>query len=342
MRKDYLQQCPPVMKEYLGYMETIKGRSSKTMDEYFIDLRTFFRYMKQFRGLVSFDIREDQIPITDIDLAFIRSITTTDVYEYMNYLKTERSNTNKTRARKTTSLRMFFKYLTDYKHDLEHNPVQNLETPKLKKSLPQYLTMEQSIALLQSAQGEFAQRDYCMLTLFLNCGLRRAELAGINIQDIGKDRTLRVRGKGNKERMLYLNEACMDAIEQYLKVRPVDGVQDKQALFLSHLKKRISLQGVHYVVKGYLKKVEGAENMSTHKLRHTAATLMYQQGGVDIRVLKDLLGHENLGTTEIYTHLSSQQIKQAAEDNPLSHIIIKQNDDASNLSSIKKRNKNQE
>lgn len=323
MRKEYLQQCPPCMKDYLGYMETIKGRSGKTMDEYFTDLRTFFRYMKQARGLVPSSIPEDEILIDDIDLAFVRSITMTDVYEFMNYLKTERRNSNKTRARKTTSLRMFFKYLTDYKHDLEHNPVQNLETPKQKKALPQYLTMEQSIALLQSAQGEFAQRDYCMLTLFLNCGLRRAELAGINLQDIGQDRTLRVRGKGSKERMLYLNDACIDAIEQYLKVRPVDGVQDKQALFLSHLKKRITLQGVHYVVKGYLKKVDGAENMSAHKLRHTAATLMYQQGGVDIRVLKDLLGHENLGTTEIYTHLSSQQIKQAAEDNPLSHIKIK-------------------
>lgn len=337
MRKDYLQQCPPVLKEYLGYIEIIKGRSAKTVDEYFIDLRTFFRYIKQAKGLVSTAALEEQISIDDIDLALVRSVTMTDVYEFMNYLKTERHNTNKTRARKTTSLRMFFKYLTDYKHDLDHNPVQNLETPKLKKSLPQYLTMEQSIALLQSAQGEFAQRDYCMLTLFLNCGLRRAELAGINIQDIGKDRTLRVRGKGSKERILYLNDACIDAIEQYLAVRPVDGVKDKQALFLSHLKKRISLQGVHYVVKGYLKQVEGAENMSAHKLRHTAATLMYQQGGVDIRVLKDLLGHENLGTTEIYTHLSSQQIKQAAEDNPLSHIKIKKTAASSKIPQDKKQ-----
>mgnify|MGYP000851436009 CR=1 FL=1 len=321
MKKAYLQECPPVLREYLGYTETIKGRSGNTVDEYFIDLRTFFRYIKQIRGLCPAAAGPDEnISILDVDMALIRSVTLNDVYEFMNYLKTERHNTSKTRARKTTSLRMFFRYLTDYKHVLDVNPVQNLDTPKQKKSLPQYLTLDQSMALLQSVDGEFAQRDYCMLVLFLNCGLRRAELAGINLRDIRPDHTLIVRGKGNKERILYLNEACQDAIEQYLKVRPVDGVQDKQALFLSRLKKRISLQGVHYVVKRYLHQVPGAENLSTHKLRHTAATLMYQQGGVDIRVLKDVLGHENLGTTEIYTHLSSAQVRQAVEDNPLSHV----------------------
>ena len=323
MKKAYLQECPPVLREYLGYTETIKGRSGNTVDEYFIDLRTFFRYLKQSRGLVSSDILFEEIPILDVDLGLIRTVTLNDVYEFMNYLKTERQNTNKTRARKTTSLRMFFRYLTDYKHDLDTNPTQNLDTPKQKKSLPQYLTLEQSVQLLQSVEGEFAERDYCMLVLFLNCGLRRAELAGINLRDIRTDHTLIVRGKGNKERILYLNEACQDAIDQYLKVRPVDGVQDKQALFLSRLKKRISLQGVHYVVKRYLQQVSGAESMSTHKLRHTAATLMYQQGGVDIRVLKDVLGHENLGTTEIYTHLSSAQVRQAVEDNPLSQVKMK-------------------
>ncbi len=321
MKKEYLQECPPILREYLGYTETIKGRSSNTVDEYFIDLRTFFRYLKHTRG--SSDSPMEALSILDVDLDLIRTVTLNDVYEFMNYLKTERHNTNKTRARKTTSLRMFFRYLTDYTHLLDSNPVRNLDTPKQKKSLPQYLTLEQSLELLRSVSGEFAQRDYCMLVLFLNCGLRRAELAGINLRDIRSDHTLVVRGKGNKERILYLNEACQDAIAQYLKVRPVDGVQDKQALFLSRLKKRISLQGVHYVVKRYLHQVPGAENMSTHKLRHTAATLMYQQGGVDIRVLKDVLGHENLGTTEIYTHLSNSQVRQAVEDNPLSHVKIK-------------------
>lgn len=322
MKKEYLEQCPPVLKEYLGYIETVKGRSAQTVNEYFTDLRTFFRHMKKVRHLVPKDVSDDDIQITDIDVAFIRTITLTDVYEYMNYVKDERENCNKTRARKTTSLRMFFRYLTDYTHQLEYNPIQNLDTPKAKKALPKYLTLEQSMELLGSVKGEFYERDYCMLTLLLNCGLRRAELAGINLNDIRSDNTLRILGKGNKERIVYLNEACQEAIKQYLAVRPVDGVpaKDKNALFLSRLKQRISLQGIHFVVKGYLKGIPGAEEYSTHKLRHTAATLMYQHGNVDIRVLKDILGHENLGTTEIYTHLSDQQIKQAAEVNPLSHV----------------------
>ena len=322
MKKEYMAECPPIMKEYLGYIEVVKGRSANTVNEYFTDLRTFFRFMKELRGLVPSSVPTEEILITDIDIDFIKTITTTDVYEYMNYLRNERSNTNTTRARKTTALRMFFKYLTDYAHHLEHNPVQNLETPKQKKSLPQYLSLEQSMALLQSASGDFAERDYCMLMLFLNCGLRRAELVNINISDVSRnDNTLRVRGKGNKERMLYLNEACRQAIEQYLRVRPVDGVKDKNALFLSRLKSRITLQGVHYVIKGYLKNVEGAQNMTVHKLRHTAATLMYQNG-VDIRVLQNYLGHENLGTTEIYTHLSNEQIENAAKQNPLSQVKL--------------------
>lgn len=322
MRKDYMAQCPPILKEYLGYMQTIKGRSESTINEYFIDLRTFFRYMKELRGLVSPTTQPDEISISDIDMAFIRTITTTDVYEYMNYLRNERENSNKTRARKTSSVRMFFRYLSDYSHYLETNPVKNLETPKPKKALPQYLSLQQSVALLKSVSGDFAERDYCMLVLFLNCGLRRAELVGINLDDINRaDHTLRIRGKGNKERMLYLNDACQQAVEQYLRVRPIDGVKDKNALFLSRLKNRISLQGVHYIVKGYLSQVEGAEKMTVHKLRHTAATLMYQSG-VDLRVLQNYLGHENLGTTEIYTHLSNEQIENAAKLNPLSQVTL--------------------
>lgn len=323
MKKEYMAECPPILKEYLGYIEVVKGRSSNTVNEYFTDLRTFFRFMKELRGLIPSSVPTEDIPITDIDMDFIRTVTVTDVYEYMNYLRNERSNSNSTRARKTTALRMFFRYLTDYAHLLEHNPVQNLETPKQKKSLPQYLSLEQAMALLQSASGEFAERDYCMLILFLNCGLRRAELVNINIADVSRsDNTLRVRGKGNKERMLYLNEACRQAIEQYLRVRPVDGVKDKEALFLSRLKSRITLQGVHYVIKGYLKNIDGAQNMTVHKLRHTAATLMYQNG-VDLRVLQNYLGHENLGTTEIYTHLSNEQIENAAKQNPLSQVSMK-------------------
>ncbi len=323
MKQEYLQQCPMILREFLGYTETIKGRASHTVDEYFMDLRTFFRFMKRLRGLLPADTDLEMVSIDDIDLEFIRTITLTDVYEFMNYLRQERSNSNKTRARKTTSLRMFFRYLTDNTHQLEYNPLRAVDIPKTAKTLPRYLTLEQSQQLLAAAASttsEFPERDYCMLTLLLNCGLRRAELAAINLRDIRQDNTLRIHGKGNKQRIVYLNEACQEAIAAYLKVRPRDGVIDRDALFLSRLKKRISLQGIHYVVKGYLKQVDGAEDMSTHKLRHTAATMMYQYGHVDIRVLQELLGHENLGTTEIYTHLSDQQIRDAVESNPLGHI----------------------
>lgn len=319
MKKEYWDACPPILKEYLGYVETIKGRSVNTVNGYFIDLRDFFRYMKWIRGLAKAE-NMAEIDIADIDLAFIKTITLTDVFEYLSFVKNQRANSNSARARKTVSLRMFFRYLTDHTHQLEVNPIQNLETPKIKKSLPKHLTLEQSIQLLDSVDGPFAKRDYCMLTLLLNCGLRRAELAGLNLTDIGQDRTLRVVGKGNKERVLYLNDACWNAVQEYLKVRPVDGVKDRQALFLSSRKQRMTLEGIHYVVKRYLKQVGGAENMSAHKLRHTAATLMYQHGGVDVRVLKDILGHENLGTTEIYTHLSNQQVRQAIEHHPLAGV----------------------
>ncbi len=326
MKTEYFLQCPPVLKEYLGYTETIRGRSVGTVNEYFIDIRTFFRFMKQLRGLVPPTMPEDEIDIRDIDIPFLASVTLNDVYEYMNYLRMERGNNNKTRARKTSSLRMFFKYLTDYTHALEVNPIRNLDTPKQKKSLPKYLTLDQATQLLGTVSGDFAERDYCMIVLFLNCGLRRAELVGINLEDISMtERTIRVRGKGSKERMLYLNTACIQAIEQYLKVRPVDGVKDKKALFLSHLKSRISLQGVHYVIKNYLQQVDGAQSMTVHKLRHTAATLMYQKGHVDLRVLQNILGHENLGTTEIYTHLSNEQLENAAESNPLSNVTMEKN-----------------
>ncbi len=303
-------------------METIKGRSAGTVNEYFVDLRTFFRFLKQQRGLVPHDMPENEISILDVDIELIRTVTLNDIYEFMNYTRSERSNSNSTRARKSSSLRRFFNYLTENVHLLEVNPARNLSTPKVPKSLPKYLSLEQSLELLKIADGEYAERDYCMIVLLLNCGLRRAELAGINLRDIGDDNTLRIRGKGSKERMIYLNDACQSAISAYLKVRPKDGVADRDALFLSRNKTRISLQGVHYVIKGYLKQI-GLEDLSTHKLRHTAATLMYQQGGVDIRVLKDILGHENLGTTEIYTHVSNSQIRAASESNPLSHVKIK-------------------
>ncbi len=320
IKSEWMAEAPPVIKEFLGYVGTIKGKSPKTVDEYYLDLRTFFRYIKKSRNLVPPETGFEEISISDIDLDLIKTITLTHVFEYMNYLSTERRNKASTRSRKVSSLRTFFKYLTNKTGKLAVNPVQELETPKQRKALPKYLTLEQSLELLSKVDGPTKERDYCILTLFLNCGMRLSELVGLNLSDVRHGTsTVRIVGKGNKERIVYLNDACLDAIDRYVAVRPNDALIDKNALFISKQKKRISPKTVQYLVKKYLSEIE-LGNLSVHKLRHTAATLMYQHGHVDIRVLKDILGHENLGTTEIYTHLSDEQMANAAKANPLSKV----------------------
>lgn len=328
MAVSFQDEAPQILKEYLFYIQTILDKSKKTVDEYYIDLRTFFRFMKRHRKLVSDDIDFDKIPIDDITLEFIKGITLNDAYEYMNYLQRERNNKSAARARKCSSLKRYFDYLYSKKHYIEKNPIDQLEAPKIRKTLPKYLTLEQSIELLDSVDGDNKERDYAIITLFLNCGLRVSEMAGLNYTDIHSDGTMRVVGKGNKERVVYLNSACIDAVNEYMKVRPVDGVKDKLALFISRNHRRMSVKTIQSMVYKYLEKIGlNSQGYSCHKLRHTAATLMYQHGGVDIRVLKDVLGHENLGTTEIYTHLSSAQMKNAADSNPLSNIKKKATDE---------------
>lgn len=320
MRIEYMNESPMILREYFGYMETIKGKSALTVEGYFIDLRSFFRYMKMSRGLVNKEIEFEKISILDVDLNLIESVRLTDVFEFLNYVASVRSNNNNTRSRKCSSLRSFYHYLYSTTGQIKHNPVEELSNPKVPKRLPKYLDLEQSIDLLDSVEGKFKERDYCILTLFLNCGMRLSELVGVNLSDIRSDGSLKITGKGNKQRVIYLNDACINAIEAYKRVRPVDGVTDRDALFISQQRKRISPKTVQYLVKKYLNKINLYDGYSTHKLRHTAATLMYQQGNVDTRVLKDILGHENLNTTEIYTHLSSEQIKSAISSNPLAHI----------------------
>lgn len=328
MAVSFRDEAPQVVKDYLYYMQTIKGKSQKTVDEYYIDLRTFFRFLKQRRKIVSDDTEFDNIQIDDVDINLIKTVSLNDAYEYMDYLMRERNNQNATRARKCSSLKGYFNFLYSKKHLIDTNPIAELEVPKKKKSLPKYLTLEQSIELLNSVDGPNKQRDYCIITLFLNCGLRVSEMAGLNYTDIRGDNTMRVVGKGNKERVVYLNDACVNAVNEYKKVRPVDDVKDKKALFISRNHQRMSVKTIQAMVYKYLEKIGlNAQGYSCHKLRHTAATLMYQHGGVDVRVLKDVLGHENLGTTEIYTHLSSEQMKNASESNPLSKITMKDKND---------------
>lgn len=327
MAVSFIDDAPQIIKEYLFYLQTVKGKSQKTVDEYFIDLRTFFRFIKLHKKLTD-ETEFDKIKIDDIDLSVVASVTLSDAYEFMNYIQRERGNNNTTRARKCSSLKGFYNYLTIKKHLIENDPLKELETPKKKKSLPKYLTLEQSIELLNAVEGSYKERDYAIITLFLNCGLRVSEMASLNYSDIRTDNTLRVVGKGNKERIIYLNKSCVTAIKSYMKVRPVDGVIDKKALFISRNHRRMSVKTIQAMVYKYLEKIGlDSQGYSCHKLRHTAATLMYQHGGVDIRVLKEVLGHENLGTTEIYTHLSSEQMRKATESNPLSNIKSKKNSD---------------
>lgn len=317
------QDCPELMRNYLFYLETIKGRSVNTINGYYLDLRTFFRFMKLHRKLISWHTPLEQITIADIDLKLIEQITLSDVYEFLHYVSSDRCNQAKTRSRKVSSLRGFFKYLTNNVGLLKTNPVLNLEMPAAKKSLPKYLSLENCYELLRHIDGVQKERDFCMITLFLNCGMRLSELVGINYNDI-KTNTLLLRGKGNKERIVYLNDACLLSLQVYNQFKTgfySDKPHDRNALFLSRNGKRLGKRQVERIVESALEQSGlGGLGYSTHKLRHTAATMMYQQGGVDIRVLQEILGHANLGTTQIYTHVSSEQMEKAVQSTPLASV----------------------
>lgn len=323
MKLEILSSCPAFLRDFLTYNETIKGKSSRSVEGYYIDLRTFFRYLLLVRGIAPKDTEFNKIDINAADIELVRSVTISDLYAFMVYCKEELKNNTATRARKTSTLRIFFKYMSVQTHQIPTNPAELLESPKVKQSLPKHLTLENSLELLNSVDGANERRDYCILTLFLNCGLRLSELCGLNLSDISSDGIMTVTGKGNKERAVYLNDSCLSAVKAYLAVRPNEGIvaTDRNALFISRNHRRLSPKTVQHIVKTYLKKAGlGGMGFSTHKLRHTAATLMYQHGNVDIRVLKDILGHANLGTTQIYTHVSDAQIKRAVDANPLSSV----------------------
>ncbi len=319
MRKEEFTALPLLVQQYLLYLEAIKGHSELSVLEYASDLRTFFRFMVRYKRMIKSDIPDEEIDISPINIDFIKKITLNDAYSYLIYLKNERKNNETTRARRVISIRRFFIYLTDNLGLLESNPMKNLDIPKTKKSLPKYLTLEESEKLLSVIDGPYKERDYAIITLFLNCGMRLAELVSIDYNDIKDDGSLVITGKGNKERVIYLNNACIKAIADYMKKRPNDGVKDK-ALFLSSRNKRISPKTVQHIVYTNLDKAGlGDRGLSVHKLRHTAATLMYQYGNVDLLLLKEVLGHENLGTTEIYTHTTADAAKKAIASNPLNN-----------------------
>jgi len=322
MHKEEVSQLPQSAQDFVHYLGVIKNKSQLTVLEYASDLRMFFRYISISRGLVPKDSDFDSIDISHIDIEFIKTITITDAYEFLAWCRNERHNDAASRARKVSTLRGYFKYLCVKTKQLSENPMEELESPKTKKALPKYLTLDESVDLLKCIDGKYRERDYCIIVFFLNCGLRLSELVGLNYNDIKSDNSMRVTGKGNKERVIYLNEMCINAFNDYMKVRPIDGVKDKYALFLSARNQRISPKTVQYIVKTFLDKAGlGGKGLSTHKLRHTAATLMYQQGDVDVLLIKEILGHENLSTTEIYTHIVDSQLKDAVSANPLNSKI---------------------
>lgn len=325
MNEKYKEVCPSRLVAFLNYQSNVKNKSELTLDEYCLDLRLFLRFVYAKKNNIIIDNENlEDIDITLISDKFYDTVKLEDCYEFLAYCKTDRNNHEKARARKVSAIRTFYKYL-QMNDIIKDNPMVNLDSPKLNKSLPKYLTVEQATMLLKSVSGKNKQRDYCIITLFLNCGLRLSELVSINYNSINyadESATLVIKGKGNKERTVYLNKACIYAIKSYMAVRPKDGVKDKYALFLSNRLTRISPKTVQHLVDDYLKKA-GLDGLgfSVHKLRHTAATLMYQTGKVDVLELKEILGHENLNTTQIYTHLLDKKLQDAINSNPLADVV---------------------
>lgn len=311
--------APEPLLSFLIYIENIQGKSKQTANEYYYDIRTFYKFLKIHYGHASDYSNFEDIPIDGITIEDLNNVDLNLIYEYIYFLNTNRKNSASSRARKISSLRSFYKYLCTKAHLISQNPTIDLDTVKIGKRLPHYLTLEDSLCLLETIDGDYAERDYCIITFFLNCGLRLNELVNINITDI-RDKKLTVIGKGNKERTIYLNTACIKALERYMTVRKTitpSRLEDKNALFISRLNRRISRRTVQSMVQKYIKQIGlDTHKYTTHKLRHTAATLMYQSG-VDIRILQEILGHEQLSTTEIYTHINNDQLKAAVDANPL-------------------------
>ncbi len=314
---------PDLLTNFLNYLLTIRGKSENTLTAYAYDLRLLFRFLMIHRGAVI--LRDDSneafhdIDVSNIDAPFLDSVDLSELYAFLSYVGRDRKNHANARARKVACLKSFYNYLVSKARLLRNNPTSELDTPKILKRQPRYLNLEESRQLLDAVDGRHYERDYAIVTLFLNCGMRLSELVGINLKDI-RDMRLTIMGKGGKERTVYLNDACKAAVDAYMAVRPTEGVVDRTALFLSERKRRVGKTTVQHIVKKHI----GAAGLdttkyTTHKLRHTAATLMYKHGKVDIRALQEILGHESISTTEIYTHVDDSRLRDAINSNPLSH-----------------------
>ena len=324
------EEMPAAVRDFIAYKSGIQNCSIKTVSEYLLDLRTFLRYIVATRKGIDLESEAFlDLDIRALDLPFFASIRTSEIYAFLQYTGSVRGNLWAAKARKLVAIRMLYRYLVNKTHQLEVNPAADIESPKPRKTLPKVLSLEESLLLLDTVRNDRSSRtvvrDFAIITLFLNCGMRVSELVGINVTDINREmRSLRVTGKGAKERVIYLNDACQSALSEYLALRLSDenGFSTKEkALFLSSQRHRISVKTVQWMVYKYLDMAGlGDRKLSVHKLRHTAATLMYQSGGVDVRVLKDILGHEQLNTTQIYTHVSNAGMEHAMAQNPLSGV----------------------
>jgi len=328
MKLDDIATLPDLARDYIHTLER-RLYAEHTIRYYASDLRLFFRFLAGKRGLIPHDAPWDEIDLSElIDLEFIKRVTATETSEFIHYCRVKRHNAPSTLARRFISIKRFFRYLTVQRHILEYNPIDELDPQRTGKSLPKYLPLEDCLELLscveQDLENKFRERDYCILTLFLNCGMRLAELCGLNLADIYKDDTMRIRGKGSKERTVYLNDASKAALARYLKTRPQEGLvhADRDAVFVSRNKRRMNPRSVELMLEKYLNRcgLDG-KGYSVHKLRHTAATLMYQND-VDVLQLKEILGHENLATTQIYTHVVDEQLREAVAMNPLAKVRV--------------------
>lgn len=324
MNKYTLPDNPEFLTKYLYHLKLVKLLSERSIEEYYFDIRLFMKFQLSVKN--NTDIESDDISSYTVD--DLRKVTVSDIYQFIFYTSDERHNSDKARYRKISSLRSFFKYLDKVAHLIDNDPCKDLEVPTPKRALPKFLSLDESMRLLNASDSADSVRDYCIITMFLNCGIRLSELVGINISDIDfYENRMKVLGKGNKERMIYLNPACIDALTKYLSIRTENKKASAEpALFISNQNKRISKRRVQQIVENTLKAAQlDGKGITTHKLRHTAATLMYQYGNADILTLKEVLGHSSVSTTEIYTHLNEEKVRNALEDNPLSSVRSKKN-----------------
>lgn len=319
---------PEFLNNYLVHLKVIRMLSERTINEYYFDIRLFLKYIHKNNINTDSETEVEDTDITYMSPDELQKISVTDIYNFIFYVSDERKNDKRARSRKISSLRSFFKYLTKVEHIVEYDPTRDIDMPSPKMALPKFLSLNESMRLLETSNNSDSKRDYCIITILLNCGIRLSELVSINIKDIDfYENRIKILGKGNKERMIYLNNACIDGLKNYLEIRTKNQkAVDEPALFISNQNKRISKRRVQQIVENTIKNAElDGKGFTTHKLRHTAATLMYQYGGADILTLKELLGHSSISTTEIYTHLNNEQVRNAIENNPLADVNFSKN-----------------